>query len=223
MSNRTQRYLVLVTALIIAVAAVWVPQIMRARHRPAGSAEYAWIADIDTWRRTGGERQVLTPYQLDITVDPAALPAGIGPWHSIDTPAPDPEVLGALSPDAYLLRAFQRQDGQVVWHSMVSSRRSASFHLPQVCYRGWSNTLAAEAIPLRDGELHAFSMIARQDDRTHVLYYFYLWPNARRDITEGLLMFKATIILQDPQGVPQAKETLRSFIALWFDKAAPIE
>lgn len=216
MSLRARRFVTLVVLLSAATVAAWVIRVEQTA-MGTGNSAYLLVADIDTWRRTGRERMVSTPFDLRVTADLTALPTQIGRWHALSGAPADPEVLAALNPDAYLVRAFQREGGRTVWLSLVASRRLESFHLPHVCYQGWSTTLRSEAIPLQGGELYAFSMLAQKAGKVHLLYYFYLWPGRERRMEDGLTMFKVTA---DVKGTEQETRTwLREFISLWFDRA----
>jgi hypothetical protein len=163
-----RRYLIVVALLLAGTAAAWA-----IRRAPAGgaqfgstwpgSSQYTLTADIDVWRRTRRERQVLTPYALRPGDDLGDLPRQIGDWQGVDVDDIDPEVENTLEPEAYLPRIYRRQDGRFVWFSLIASRRAASFHPPQICYGGWHTVVCSEAIPLKKGELYALTLLATRE------------------------------------------------------------
>jgi hypothetical protein len=222
MFERTRRYVTLVALLLLAVGATWGMQVARRNSKMGNDEWYVMVADIDTWRRTRRERLVSMPFDLRVTADLASLPLEIGDWKGADVADPDPEVRVVLDPDAYLVRAYEHERDNVpsVWLSLVASRKLSSFHLPHVCYRGWSTTIRSEAISLKRGELHMFSMVAIKEGRTHIVYYVYLWPNLEREIENGLTMFKVTSSVATaslPDVEQKTREAIRDFVSLWFD------
>ena len=219
MPERARRSVILLLLLLAAAGGAWAIRASQppASSKPGNPASYTFVTDIDTWRCTRRERLVSTPYDWRVTADLAALPMAIDGWRGQEDTPTDPQVLGALHPEAYLVRAYQRADGRSLWLSVVASRQRSSFHLPQVCYQGWSTVLQSVAVPLRRGELYAFSMVARQGEKAHLVYYFYLWPGQERQMEEGMAMFKVTAELQ---GTEQAtRELIHAFIGLWFEAA----
>ncbi|MBN1580171.1 MAG: exosortase-associated EpsI family protein [Anaerolineae bacterium] len=223
MPERTRRSWTLIVLLLLVVGAMWGVQLGRPNGATGDHGRIVMVADIDTWRRTRRERLVSMPYDLRVTADLASLPLEIGDWTGTDVVDPDPVVV--LDPDAYLVRAYEyKQDGvPPVWLSLVASRKLSSFHLPHVCYRGWRTTIRSEAIPLRRGDLYAFSMVAVQGDRTHIVYYMYLWPDQERAIEDGLTMFKVTSSVSTESMAAsgdteqKTREAIHDFIGLWFD------
>jgi hypothetical protein len=215
----------LAVLLLLAVGVMWGMRLVRPNGLTSSNEQIVMVADIDTWRRTRRERLVSLPYDLRVTADLASLPLEIGDWTGTDMADADPEVRVVLDPDAYLVRAYEhkRDDVPPVWLSLVASRKLSSFHLPHVCYRGWRTTIRSEAIPLGHGELYAFSMVAVQEDRTHIVYYVYLWPDMDRAIEDGLTMFKVTSSLATEsmsasgETEQKAREAIHDFIGLWFD------
>jgi hypothetical protein len=218
MPERACRYLILVALLLATAGGAWAMRALQSSQvQKADARSHAFVTDIETWRRTRRERLVSTPYDWRVTADLASLPLEIGGWHGRDVPETDREVIDALHADAYLARIYEREEGRFVWLSLVASRQGTSFHLPHVCYRGWSTTIQSIAVPLKHGDLYAFSVVASQENKTHIVYYFYLWPSLEHEIEEGLVMFKVTAELQETEQA--TRDMIHSFIGLWFEAA----
>ncbi len=88
-------------------------------------------------------------------------------------------------------------DGRFVWLSLIGSRKSKSFHSPQICYDtdGWKTEAGSDAIDLKTGEVYALRLIAqghRRRQAEHVVTYFYLWPSYARNPQDGVVLVKLT-------------------------------
>ena len=88
-----------------------------------------------------------------------------------------------------------------MWLSMIGGRSSQPFHAPDICYDadGWQYNLSSKAIPLDDGgEVHGLWMEANKifpgqtKETEHIVFYFYLFPNAERSLSDGIVLFKLT-------------------------------
>ncbi len=161
---------------------------------------YEFVADIDHWQRTERERLITSPYDLSLAGGLAALPLQLDGWDGLDVPQTNLEVAILLDPEQYVYRLYHRPDGSAVWLSLIGSRKSKSFHSPQICYDtdGWQTDASATAISLAQGEVYALHLLARKSFGEgkaieHLVLYFYLWPNRGRDLQEGMVLFKVTV------------------------------
>jgi hypothetical protein len=87
---------------------------------------------------------------------------------------------------------------------LIGSRKSKSFHSPQICYDtdGWQTAASSAPIPLDHGEVYALQLAARKDlgggnNAEHVVLYFYLWPGYARDPQDGMVVAKVTAPIYD--------------------------
>jgi hypothetical protein len=81
----------------------------------------------------------------------------------------------------------------------VGSRKSKSFHSPQICYDtdGWRTDVTSEQVTLKDGSLYALRLSAEKifpqgGQAEHVVLYFYLWPSYARNVGDGMVVLKVT-------------------------------
>lgn len=173
---------------------------------PADSAAagYEFVADVDNWQRTERERAVSTPFNFNLSADLKQIPLRLGEWQGEDVPQSNLEVFILLEPEQYVQRLYRLPDGRFVWLSLIGSRKSKSFHSPQICYDtdGWKTEASSEPIPLGKGEVYALQLNATKpldggSVAEHVVSYFYLWPSYARDSQDGIVLVKITAPLYD--------------------------
>ena len=220
MSRDTRRYLLVLALLIVAVVvALLIAQRDELLDRVRANEGFQFVADIDNWRRTDRERAVRTEYDFHLGPNLDDLPLDIGEWKGQDVPQTNLEVFILLEPDHYVFRRYALADGRSVWLSLIGSRKSKSFHAPQICYSsdGWQTDVSSEPIAMGDGELYALQVVADKGRETHVVLYFFLWPDYGRDAAEGTVLFKVTAFLAG-----SVKETValeKDFIQQFFTDA----
>jgi len=166
---------------------------------------YTFLTDIDRWRKTQRERVVRARYDLSLGPQLHDLPLEIGEWKGEDVPQDNIEVQILLEPEEYVYRRYRRADGKILWLSIIGSRQSKSFHPPQICYdaAGWATEIASEEVRLDKGAFYALKVGAKKDAWTHIVLYFFLYPDYLRDQSKGVVLFKVTA----PLGVSE-EETL---------------
>ena len=198
MQRDQKRPLLVIGLLGLAVMAVVV--IMLGGQLAPGAAEgYRFIADVDNWQKTDRERVVVSPYDFSLANDLNTLPMQLGEWSGVDVPQTNLEVFILLEPEQYIQRRYTLPDGRYLWLSLIGSRKSKSFHSPQICYStdGWGTSSGSEPVPLDRGSLYALSLAANKPMESggtaeHVVLYFYLWPNAARNAGDGMVLVKLT-------------------------------
>ena len=103
--------------------------------------------------------------------------------------------------DRYIQRLYRNDQGQYLWLSMVGGRSSQPFHAPDICYDadGWQYNLGSHAVDLPGGgRLYGLYLDADKqlepgaEPVNHVVFYFYLFPDADRDLADGIVLFKLT-------------------------------
>ncbi len=197
MSRDQRRYLLVIVVLLLAVAAV----LFITRGQPLGAGEngHTFVADLDLWQRTEHEIVVTSPYNLSLSGKLSDVPLKLGQWIGQDEPQTNLEVFILLEPEQYVQRNYRLPDGRYVWLSLIGSRKSKSFHSPQICYDtdGWKTEVSSQAVPLAAGEVHALQLVARKEYSPdsiaeHVVLYFYLWPGYARTAQDGMVVVKVT-------------------------------
>ena len=209
MSRDQGRYLLVVVLLLAAVGVTLF--ISQGDRLPFGSAirsalsgdvaspGYEFVADIDNWQRTERERAVTTPFNFNLSGELSDVPLQLGEWQGEDVPQTNLEVFILLEPEQYVQRMYRLPDGRYVWLSLIGSRKSKSFHSPQICYDtdGWQTEASSLAVPLAKGEVYALQLAAKKDlgggdNAEHIVIYFYLWPGYTRDPQDGMVVAKVT-------------------------------
>jgi hypothetical protein len=189
--------------LLVGVAVVYGPRLNAAitGHAAAPATELTYIADLDYWQRTDREAQVTATARFDLDADLTGVPLTLGDWQGEEVPETNQEVMILLDPEQYVQRLYRNAKGQYIWLSMIGGRSSQPFHAPDICYDadGWQYNLSSAPIPLDGGgEIHGLWMEARKrfpnaDAETeHIVFYFYLFPNAAREHKDGIVLFKLT-------------------------------
>ena len=196
MSRDSIRYIaaigLLALALIAAGLFVWLPA---AHQGQATGAELTFVTDIDNWRQTDQQRQIESLYDFTLGPNLAQLPLQLGNWEGTDIPQTNLEVFILLEPEEYIYRRYRDEDGHVLWLSLIGSRKSKSFHPPQICYSadGWRTQVSSTALELSEGEIYALQLDADKENQQHLVLYFYLWSDAGRDPADGTVLFKMTV------------------------------
>ena len=198
--SRDQRRTVLVIAfLAVAVGAALLISLGDRLLGRGGDGGYEFVADIDIWQRTERERAVTSPYDFNLDAELSEVPLTLGEWQGEDVPQTNVEVFILLEPEQYLQRMYRLPDSRFVWLSLIGSRKSKSFHSPQICYDtdGWQTEASSEVVPLSQGEIYALKLVASKTydngaTDEHVITYFYLWPSYARNAQDGMVLVKLT-------------------------------
>ncbi len=222
MQQDSKRTLILLVILVLALAvmgAFFGRDLLESRVLGKEKG-YTFVTDIDRWRKTRRERVLRARYDLSLGPQLHDLPPQIGEWTGEDVPQTNIEVNILLEPEEYVYRRYRRADGKILWLSIIGSRQSKSFHPPQICYdaAGWATEIASEPITLEKGDFYALKVKAQKDGWTHLVLYFYLFPDYLRDQSKGIVLFKVTA----PMGA-STEETLeleKSFLRQIFYEAA---
>ncbi len=216
MSRHQGRYLVVIILLGFAVLAV-VFASQRDRLLGAQAEGYEFVTDVDNWQRTDRERAAASPFNFNLAGDLSALPLTLGEWAGENVPQTNLEVFILLEPEQYVQRLYSLPDGRAVWLSLIGSRKSKSFHSPQICYDsdGWQTDASSEAVALARGEVYALRLVAKKTfagggDTQQVVLYFYLWPSYARNPQDGMVLVKVTSPVYD--SVEEAVALEKSFI-----------
>lgn len=194
----------LVVLLAVGMAVVYLPQLSAAFGAPqllSAADEMVYITDLDFWQRTPRERAVIANARFDLDHDLNDVPLVVGAWQGVDVPETNQEVMILLEPEQYIQRLYNDDAGRYIWLSMVGGRSSQPFHAPDICYDadGWQYDLGSHATTLADGgEIYGLWLHGKkqlpdyEQPAEHVVYYFYLFPDAKRHQADGIVLFKLT-------------------------------
>lgn len=230
MQKRTMQYGFWVIALLaLGVGAVYIPEVapvLSGQRWVARADAYTYVADLDFWRRTERERTVVANARFDLTAQLDEVPLRVGDWQGVDVPETNQEVMILLDPEQYVQRLYQDSHGHYIWLSMIGGRSSQPFHAPDICYDadGWQYHLGSHAIALDGGgDLYGLWLQAKKtlpgarEPTEHIVYYFYLFPDERRQLGDGIVLFKVT---SDRYGtVEETLDLLAGFVREFFVSA----
>ena len=205
MKSNQVRSFVVIGVLVIGLLVIYAPRYFASSDQSTAAStdrpHYTYIADLDFWQRTPRETQVSALARFDLDADLNDVPLQLGNWAGEDVPETNEEVMILLEPEQYIRRLYQDDQGRYIWLSMIGGRNSRPFHAPDICYDadGWQYDLGSRPVELRDGGevyglwLEAEKLFPDRDVPTeHVVYYFYLFPDAQRDLADGIVLFKLT-------------------------------
>ena len=205
MKSNQIRSFVVISVLVIGLLIIYAPRYFAASEQKtdatANQPHYTYIADLDFWQRTPRETEVSALARFDLDADLNDVPLQLGNWVGEDVPETNEEVMILLEPEQYIRRLYQDDEGRYIWLSMIGGRNSRPFHAPDICYDadGWQYDLGSRPVELRDGGevyglwLEAEKLFPGRDVPTeHIVYYFYLFPDAQRDLADGIVLFKLT-------------------------------
>ena len=215
--------------LFVGVVVVYGPRLNAAIFGQPASSKLTYISDLDYWRRTDRETEVVANARFDLDADLTNVPLNLGHWHGKEVPETNQEVIILLDPEQYVQRLYQNDQGQYIWLSMIGGRSSKPFHAPDICYDadGWQYNLSSIPIKLDDGgEVYGFWMEAHKrfpgddTDTEQVVFYFYLFPNTAREHKDGIVLFKLT---SNRYGTLEDTRTMQSdFVRQLFRAAKPV-
>ena len=199
MSRDQGRYFLIVAALVLAAGAALFITLRGSPSLGATAQGYEFVADVDNWQRTERERVVSTPFNFSLAGDFSQIPLQLGEWQGEDVEQTNIEVFILLEPEQYAQRLYRHPDGRFVWLSLIGSRKSKSFHSPQICYDtdGWKTEAGSRPIALGAGEVYALQLQASRATQGggtshHIVSYFYLWPSYARESQDGMVLVKVT-------------------------------
>lgn len=187
--------------LAVAVMVVYAPGLRGLAGSGRAESGYTYVADLDFWQRTPRQQTVTARMPLDMAQDLAAqIPLTLDNWTGQDVAQTNIEVFILLEPEQYVQRLYRDDQGRYVWLSLIGGRTSQPFHPPDLCYDadGWRTSMNSQAVALPDGgEVYGLWMDATKSlpdglDDEHMIFYFYLFPNAERNPADGIVLLKLT-------------------------------
>ncbi|CAN5405211.1 hypothetical protein BH10CHL1_BH10CHL1_46670 [soil metagenome] len=202
--NTNFRSFIVIAMLLASLLIVYFPQVspqlLEQRVAPS-SNQVTYISDLDFWQRTPSEKTVTANSHFDLATDLHNVPLKIGDWQGEEVPETNKEVMILLDPVQYVQRLYKNSAGHYIWLSMIGGRSSQPFHAPDICYKadGWQFNTDSHAVKLGDGgELNGLWLEAKKQmpgDSSltqQIVFYFYLFPNKSRNLSDGIVLFKLT-------------------------------
>lgn len=187
--------------LTVAIGVIYGPDLLISARPGVAQPGFVYVTDLDFWQSTQREQRVTARIPLDLAHDLAAqIPLRLGKWTGEDVPQSNIEVFILLEPEQFVQRLYWDDQGRYVWLSMIGGRSSQPFHPPDLCYDadGWRTSMSSRAVPLPEGGaiyglwMEAEKPIPGAGDETHLIFYFYLFPDANRNPTDGIVLLKLT-------------------------------
>jgi len=117
------------------------------------------------------------------------LPFKLGSWKGKDLKTDDKNIL-------YLRYYTNTKDGAVLYLIAVNGTTESLFHTSEVCYLGdgWKiSQRKHRAIELNGGIFQVRYAVAEKDGFKHLVLYWYIWPDSRRRISDGMTMFRISV------------------------------
>ncbi|HMN28504.1 MAG TPA: exosortase-associated EpsI family protein [Caldilineaceae bacterium] len=227
--NGMWRSLMVMLLLLAGVTVIYLPELApawRGQQSVARGDGFTYVADLDFWQRTDREQSVIATTRFDLATNLENVPLTVGDWVGEDVPETNQEVMILLDPEQYVQRLYHNSAGQYLWLSLIGGRSSQPFHAPDICYDadGWQYNLGSHAIALDGGgDLYGLWLEAKKqlpgDDAVteHIVYYFYLFPDAQRRLNDGIVLFKVTTARYGT--IEETLELQASFVRQLFTSA----
>jgi hypothetical protein len=127
-----------------------------------------------------------------------------------------------LEPEEYVQQRYRDSAGHYLWLTLIRSRKSRSFHPPDLCYdlAGWQVSLSSQAIPLDGGgRIHGLWLEAKKQEEEQTVFYFYLFPDDKRDPMDGMVLFRLTS--RRYGSVEETLDIQGDFLRQLFSRATP--
>lgn len=134
------------------------------------------------------------------------LPLNLGNWEGEDLDSDDPNIL-------YLRYYENTETDAVIYLIAVHGTNESRFHTPEVCYigDGWKiKERQFKSLDFRGETFQVRYAIATKGEFEHLVLYWYLWANSRRNITDGMTMFRLSVRI-DPS-LEEAEMAALNFI-----------
>ncbi|MDH3256802.1 MAG: EpsI family protein, partial [Nitrospinota bacterium] len=167
---------------------------------------YKFTSDTSHYFSTSHEGKFVsnTDYLYKPNLD--NIPFQLGDWGGEDLDSNDPNIL-------YQRFYKNPKNYGAIYLMAVHGTNESQFHTPEVCYIGaaWKvEERRYKSIKLRDETFQVRYVIADNGEYKHLVLYWYLWPDSRRNITDGLVMLRLSVII-DPS-LEEAEKSALDFI-----------
>jgi Protein of unknown function (DUF3485) len=170
------------------------------------SKVYKFTSDTSHYFSTSHEGKFVSNTNYLYRPNLEHLPWHLGDWEGWVVQSDDPNIL-------YQRYYEDKNSGAGIYLMAVHGTNESQFHTPEVCYigDGWKvEERRYKSINLRDEVFQVRYAIAKKGEFRHLILYWYLWPDSRRNITDGLVMLRLSVII-DPS-LEDAEQNALEFI-----------
>ena len=170
------------------------------------SRVYKFTSDTSHYFSTSHEGKFVSNTDYLYKPNLKNIPFNLGAWEGENLDSNDPNILYHRfykNPKTYA----------AIYLMAVHGTNESQFHTPEVCYigDGWKvNERRYKSISLKEETFQVRYIIAKKEEFSHLILYWYLWPDSRRNITDGLVMLRLSVII-DPS-LEDAEKSALDFI-----------
>ncbi len=135
------------------------------------------------------------------------IPFELGNWDGYDLEHDDENL-------SFFRAYVDQRDGAKIYFIAVHALTESKLHTPEVCYLNdnWKiSKRGYNKIALADKHFETRYFIAEKDEWKHYLSYWFMWRDSRRLMSDGAVMFRIAVSM-DNISEEKAKAKLRDFI-----------
>jgi len=165
------------------------PDEISSKDKTSLSRIYKFTSDTSHYFSTSHEGKFVSNTNYLYKPNLEHLPWHLGAWEGWPLQSDDSNIL-------YQRYYKNRNSGSEVYLMAVHGTNESQFHTPEVCYigDGWKvEERRFKSINLRDEVFQVRYSVAIKEDMKHLVLYWYLWPDSRRNITDGLVMLRLSV------------------------------
>jgi hypothetical protein len=155
------------------------------------SSIYKFTSDTSHYFSTSHEGKFVSNTNYLYKPNLEHLPWHLENWKGWTLESNDPNIL-------YHRLYENEKSGAGIFLMAVHGTNESQFHTPEVCYigDGWKiEERRFKSINLRNEVFQVRYAIAKKDNLRHLVLYWYLWPDSRRNITDGMVMLRLSIVI----------------------------
>ena len=194
------------TGLGLACSPEETPETVSGKKGSSITRVYKFTSDTSHYFSTSHEGKFVSNTNYLYKPNLKNLPWHLEDWKGWELQSDDPNIL--------YHRLYQNEaSGAEIYLMAVHGTNESQFHTPEVCYigDGWKiEKRQFKSISLRNEVFQVRYAIAKRDDVRHLALYWYLWPDSRRNITDGLVMLRLSVVIND--SVDNAEKSALDFI-----------
>ncbi len=170
------------------------------------SKVYKFTSDTSHYFSTSHEGKFVSNTDYLYKPNLKNIPFQLGDWGGENLDSNDPNIL-------YHRFYKNPKTNAAIYLMAVHGTNESQFHTPEVCYigDGWKvEERRFKSISLRNEVFQVRYAVVEKEDTKHLVLYWYLWPDSRRNITDGLVMLRLSVII-DPS-LEDAEKSALDFI-----------
>jgi len=165
------------------------PDVTPVRDAHSSSRVYKFTSDTSHYFSTSHEGKFVSNTNYLYKPNLENLPWHLGAWKGWNLHSDDSNIL-------YQRYYEHEQSGAGIYLVAVHGTNESRFHTPEVCYIGDGWKIEArryQSLELRGETFQVRYAIARKEKNAHLVLYWYLWPDSRRNIMDGLVMLRLSV------------------------------